>query len=44
MKIYPDYVFAFKPPKALPSKAESVKVVVRCRPMDEKEKVAGHER
>lgn len=32
------------PPKALPSKAESVKVIVRCRPMDEKEKVAGHER
>lgn len=32
------------PPKPLPSKAESVKVVVRCRPMDEKEKAAGHER
>lgn len=32
------------PPKPLPSKAESVKVVVRCRPMNDKETAAGNER
>ena len=28
----------------LPNKSESVKVVVRCRPMNEKETKDGHER